>query len=179
MSNLNQLKSEIENASHTYIKKASDSVYQALSTQKSERISGIRVLAKKWAEYFPDSDESPALPSIAKGLLSRMSMGYDSEELFINSLALLLVGKSTEDWNDTIALEFENKIQELVHKIEKSALQASYEGLELNESVEIREGLTKLVEDRLSGLLNQLIHLVGDKDSEEIINKIIREIKNG
>ncbi len=170
------LKKELESVSHTYVKKASDSIFNAVSRSQSARRSGVQNIAKQWANYFPNSIISSKLPGIARSLLSRMKMVYDSEVLFINSIALLLVGKSTEDWDDSTAIEFENKIQELTHKVENASLNMT---IDSNETYEIREGLSNLVTERIEDLYSQLEKLVGPKRSKEVIKKILKGKING
>ena len=96
--------------------------------------------------------------------------------MFVNSIALLLVGRSTEDWDDSTAIEFENKIQELTHKVENASL---YVTIDSNETLEIREGLSSLVAERIEGLYAQLEKLVGTKRSKEVIHKIVKGKING
>ena len=168
------LKDEIESVSHTYVRKACDSIYQALSRDQADRMPSIQKTAKQWASYFPESITSTRLPSIARGLLSRMKMAYEDEVIFVNSLALLLVGRSTEDWDDSTAIEFENKIQELTHRIETAVLSNSADVLDLSESQEIREGLAQFVTERIGHFYGQLADLVGSDKSIMILQKIMK-----
>ncbi len=165
---LNNLKRELESVSDTYARKAVASVQQALSRVHSSYSPGVQKLAQQWASYFPDAMAPTGLPGIAKGLLSRMRMSYDNDELFVNSLALLLVGRPINDWDASTAIEFDTKIQELVHRIETTVLREGTADLE--DAKEIREGLARLVAERIVDLSNQLERLVGPERSCEVLN---------
>ena len=170
---LSPLKSELEQVADTYLRKAAIAIHQALARTQSDWTSGVQRTAQQWASYFPEAITATGLPGIARSLLSRMRMGYDNEALFINSLALLVVGRSTEDWDDSTAIEFESKIQELTHRIEITALRAtSIEAL--TDVQEIREGLSHLIAERIKELYDQLVQLRGGDDSAKIMSGILK-----
>lgn len=176
---LGPLKAELESISHTYIRKVCDCVYQAVSQSQSNHVSGIQELAQQWASYFPDEIAAAGLPSIARGLLSRMRMAYDDESLFVDSLALLVVGKPVEDWDDSTAIEFESRLQELTHKIETVALRMTAGTDGLGESQEIREGFSRLVTSRIKSLHAQLVQLVGRGQSRTILEELMEGEHSG
>lgn len=172
------LKNELEQVADTYVRKAAIAIRQALVGAQSDWTNGVQQTAQQWASYFPEAVTAPGLPGIARSLLSRMRMSYDNETLFVNSLALLVVGRSTEDWDDSTAIEFESKIQELTHRIETTALRATTVGT-LTDVREIREGLSHLITERIKELYDQLVQLRGDDDSAHIVSAIIKGNHHG
>ena len=175
---ISPLKDELEQVADTYARKAAIAIHQALARTQSNLKSGVQRTAQQWASYFPEAVTATGLPGIARSLLSRMRMSYDNEALFVNSLALLVVGRSTEDWDDSTAIEFEGKIQELTHRIETTALRATTVGA-LSDVQEIREGLSHLIAERIKELYDQLVQLRGDDDSTEIVSGILKGNNNG
>jgi len=175
---LKEVKDELESVSDTYVRKAASSVQQALARAHNDSSQGIQKLAMQWASYFPDAVAATGLPGIARGLLSRMKMSYDDDELFVNSLALLLVGRPIDDWDASIAIEFDGKIQELVHRIETTALRQSA-AVDLEDAEEIRDGLSHLVAERIEDLYGQLIRLVGSDRSRDVVTTIVKGGGNG
>ena len=145
---LMKLKMELERVSDTYMQKAAIAVQLALARNQAYRTKNTEMVAKQWANYFPEAITATGLPSIAKSLLSRMRMNYDTEELFLNSLALLVIGRPIKDWDDSTSIEFEGKIQELTHKIETSALRVASVG-GVDDAQEICEGLSHLIGERI------------------------------
>jgi len=172
------LKTELEQVSDTYVRKAASAIHQALARTQIDRTRGVQRVAHQWASYFPDAVTATGLPGIARSLLSRMRMSYDDEELFVNSLALLIVGRSTDKWDDSTAIEFESKIQELIHRIETTALRAS-NLVDVADAQEMREGLSHLVAERIEDLYAQLVLLLDEDKSAEILSKIIKGKSNG
>ena len=172
------LKTELEQVSDTYVRKAASAIHQALARTQSDHTRGVQRVAQQWASYFPDAVTATGLPGIARSLLSRMRMNYDDEGLFINSLALLIVGRSTEDWDDSTAIEFEGKIQELTHKIETTALRAS-NLVDIADAQEMREGLSHLVAERIEDLYAQLVLLLDKDKSADILSRIMKGKGNG
>jgi len=175
---LGRLKSELESVSDTYVRKAASSVHQALARAHNDSSQGIQKLAKQWAGYFPEALAATGLPGIARGLLSRMKMSYDDDELFVNSLALLLVGRPIDDWDASTAIEFDGKIQELVHRIETTALRQSTVA-DFEDAEEVRDGLSHLVAERIDDLYGQLTRLVGADKSRDIVASIMKGGGNG
>lgn len=172
------LKIEIENVSHTYVSQACTSIHQALSRIQGGRTGGVQKLAQQWASYFPETITSRVLPGIARSLLTRMKTSYDDETLFVNSLALLLVGRPIEDWDDSSAVEFENRIHELTQKIETTTLQSS-SSFDLDSTQEVRDGLSYLVAERIKDMYTYLVDLVGEEKSASLVKNITKGNGNG
>ena len=97
-----------------------------------------------------------------------MKMSYDDDEVFVNSLSLLLVGRPIDDWDASTAIDFDGKIQELVHRIETTALRHSAT-VDLDDAEEIRDGLSHLVAERIEDLYGQLVRLVGPDRSGDVL----------
>lgn len=175
---LGQLRDDLGSISDTYARKASTSIQQALARAHNDSSQGVQKLAQQWASYFPEAVAATGLPGIARGLLLRMKMSYDDDELFLNSLALLVVGRPIDDWDASTAIEFDGKIQELVHRIETTALRQS-STVDLNDAEEIRDGLSHLVTERIEDLYEQLIRLVGPDRSRDLVSTIVKGTGNG
>ncbi len=175
---LDPLRAELDNVSDSYVRKASTSIHQALARAQADVKAGVQQVAKQWASYFPEAVTATGLPGIAKGLLSRMKMSYDDDALFVNSLSLLVVGRSIEDWDDSTAIEFDSKIQELTHRIETTALRSSAV-VDLEDARDVREGLSHLVSERIEDLYGQLVQLVGKEASMKFVQGLLKGRNNG
>jgi len=91
---------------------------------------------------------------------------------------LLVVGRPIDDWDASTAIEFDGKIQELVHRIETTALRQS-STVNLDDAQEIRDGLSHLVAERIEDLYEQLIRLVGPDRSKDMVSTIVKGTGNG
>jgi hypothetical protein len=158
---------ELENVAQTYTEQAIRIVESSLSVgydQKSS--SNVREMAKQWASYFPEQFVENLSDGVAKGLLSRMSLDYETDSLLIDSMASLLVKKSVRRWDDSMAAAFDREFTSYVAKIENSARSypAPPQGL--------RDGLSRLVFGRVQQLFAQLSNLVGEEKAAEMIQQL-------
>ena len=126
----------------------------------------VRHLSQQWASYFPDKFVEKLSDGVAKGLLSRMSLDYESDSLLIDSLASLLVKKSVRRWDDSMAAAFDREFTAYVTKIENAA--RSYPA----PTEELQKGLSKLVFGRMQELYNQLSGLVGSDNASEMLEHL-------
>jgi hypothetical protein len=158
---------ELENVAQTYTDQAIRIVESSLSVGCDQRReSNVREMAKQWASYFPDQFVENLSDGVAKGLLSRMSLDYETDSLLIDSIASLLVKKSVRRWDDSMAAAFDREFTSYVAKIENAARSypAPTEGL--------RQGLSLLVFGRVQQLFAQLSDLVGEEKAAEMLQKL-------
>lgn len=158
---------ELENVAQTYTEQAIRIVESSLSVGSDQKDTfSVREMAKQWASYFPDQFVENLSDGVAKGLLSRMSLEYESDSLLIDSLASLLVKKSVRRWDDSMAAAFDREFTSYVAKIENSARSypAPTQGL--------RDGLSRLVLGRVQQLFMQLSDLVGEERASEMLHKL-------
>jgi len=158
---------ELENVAQTYTDQAIRIVESILSVGYDQRSKpNVREMAKQWASYFPDQFVENLSDGVAKGLLSRMSLDYESDSLLIDSLASLLVKKSVRRWDDSMAAAFDREFTSYVAKIENLARSypAPTQGL--------KDGLSRLVLGRVQQLIAQLSELVGEEKAAVMVQKL-------
>jgi len=148
---------------------------QALGLGHEDSSGSPREIAGRWARCFPSAFVSSLTDGIAKGLLSRMRMVYKSEYMLLESLSSLLVGKSMSRWNDVTIHEFDQKVQDVVRRIEEAALTAD---VDLADDGTAAHGLAQLVSGRTSELFDHMVKLVGEEEAEHLFLSII-EHKTG
>ena len=105
---------------------------------------------------------------VAKGLLSRMRMPYETDALFLDSLASLLSGKTTSRWDDSTIANFDREVQNVVRRIEEAALSADANMKDNGEAV---QGLANLVSGRIGELIGRLKDLVGEEQAHALISE--------
>jgi hypothetical protein len=158
---------ELENVASSYTEQASGIVRASLTVgSKPDDEKTVREIAKEWSSYFPGQFIEKLSDGVAKGMLSRMSLDYETDSLLIDSLASLLVKKSVRRWDDSMAAAFDREFTAYVSKIENAArtFPAS--------SNELQEGLSRLVFGRMQELYNQLSELVGEDSAKQMLNQI-------
>lgn len=165
---------ELENVAQTYTEQAIRIVESSLSVGSDRNDAcSVREMARQWASYFPDQFVENLSDGVAKGLLSRMALDYESDSLLIDSLASLLVKKSVRRWDDSMAAAFDREFTSYVSKIENAARSypAPTEGL--------RNGLSRLVYGRVQQLFTQLSDLVGEEKAAEMLRQLSTKAEEG
>jgi len=158
-----------------YRDSATTALNQTLGLGHEDASNGVREVAGQWARCFPDAFVSNLTDGVAKGLLSRMRMAYKSDHMLLESLSSLLVGKSMNRWNDVTVSEFEQKVHDVVRRIEEAALTAD---VDLADDGTAAHGLAQLVSGRTGELFDHMVKLVGEEEAERMFHSII-EHKTG
>ena len=170
-------KEEFEEVAHTYVDQASSSIRNIIADSDNKSRKNIRRLVRKWANQFPQNTTTDSMPAIARGLLTRMRMEYENDDLLIDSLSLLVVGKPISRWDDSTSVDFNNKFHDLVHRIEEIAISADYSN---EHDDEILAGLSSIICERITELHGRLRLLVGDEKAAKILeSKVLKYVNKG
>ena len=149
-----------------YHEHAAASVRRTLAFGHDETDRDVREVACQWADCFAESFIEQVTDGIAKGLLSRMRTPYDSDAMLIESLSSLLVGKPLSRWDDSTIAVFDRELQNVVRRVEETALAGDATLLEQGTAA---HGLAELVRGRMTTLFERLITLVGSEAAKETL----------
>ena len=170
-------KQELDDVVGIFRKHAATSLRRAISIGMRDREDNIRECARSWAACFPREFVMQLTDGVAKGLLSRMQMRYDTDALFLDSLASLLSGQTTSRWDDSTIANFDREVQNVVRRIEEAALSADANMKDNGEAV---QGLANLVSGRIGELIGRLKDLVGEEQAHALIaEQLTGETENG
>ena len=97
-------------------------------------------------------------------------MPYDDDELLIESLSHLLVGKSVSKWDDSTVIDFDRNVREAVRLIEEAALSAD---LDLSDDDAARDGLSRLLRERMTDLYERTTALLGPEGADRMLASIV------
>ncbi|KKL71120.1 hypothetical protein LCGC14_2098070, partial [marine sediment metagenome] len=167
---IGECKKELESVAGTYVERAVASVRRAIVHATVGANESLREIAGRWAACFPDRFVQQNAVSVAKSLLSRMSMPYDDDELLIESLSHLLVGKSVSKWDDSTVIDFDRNVREAVRLIEEAALSAD---LDLSDDDAARDGLSRLLRERMTDLYERTTALLGPEGADRMLASIV------
>jgi hypothetical protein len=168
-SQLSRCMQELAGVTQIYAEQAAHSVRQSVALGQLTSDTTIRDVAHRWASCFSDSFVENLTDGVAKGLLSRMRLTYDTDELLLESLASLLVGKSLSRWDDATAAVFDREIHNVIHRIEDAGLSAEA-GVVTGDAA--AHGLTELVRGRIVELVDRLASLVGVEHAQEVLDSV-------
>lgn len=119
--NISNWKKELEDIVLQYYAAASRSI---LSTLRVGDESSIRAAGRSWVEILPKNLNQILKDDLARAVIERFSFPYDNDEVLIDSLSSLLIGKRTDRWDDSTITLFDREFKSLVHRIEDEALNA-------------------------------------------------------
>ncbi|MDA3941592.1 MAG: hypothetical protein PF693_20175 [Spirochaetia bacterium] len=172
MRTISRCKGELEDVSKYYLGQAIDSFFSAIqSTNKIEKRQKLRDTAREWASYFPQLIRKEIKDQVARALLVRIEMNYDSDEKLFNSISNLLLGMNIDQWDDSTIPEFYRKIHTVVNLVEETALDYA-EGIE---DEEITSRISLLAKNRISNLYSKLVNIVGNDLASGIVSDIVND----
>jgi len=166
---ISECRDELMSVVDTYRVRASTSVRAAIATVGATEANSLGELTREWAACFPKEVVEDLSDGMAKGLLSRMTMRYDSDKLLLDSLSSLLLGKSLARWDDSTVGSFDREIQNVVRRVEETALSINYD---MEEQSAATKGLADLVNARLGDLYHKLVNLVGPEEASATFRNI-------
>lgn len=169
---INTCKIEMESLSDSYKIQAISLLRKALDFYDSNGSKSAREIVKQWAECFSEEFMLHLGNGIAKSLLSRMRMPYNSDDELLESLSSLLVGKAMRKWDDSTPTSFEREMKLMVRQIED---RASLLEQELSDNDSARAGIASVIEGRISQLYSRLAHILGPKQAKKEVNSIVRK----
>jgi hypothetical protein len=165
---------ELTEVAGVYAEHAASCVRRAVGlTQDGATVRGI---ASRWARCFSAAFTEDLIDGVCKGLLARMQMEYTSDDLLLDSLASLLVGKPLSRWDDSTLPAFDRELTSTIHRIEDSALDA---GNTLQLGNEARQGLVALVRGRMTELAGRLADLLRAEKTNEMFDSLRPESQRG
>lgn len=160
---------ELEGVASIYAEHAAAIVRHSIAIGGASEGDSVRTTAQRWASCFSDRFVESLTDGIAKGLLARMQIHYDSEGLLLDSLSSLLVGRSLSRWDDSTVAIFDREVQNIVRRIEDIAL--SSDGI--LENVDTSEnGVSQLVRGRMTELFERLAKLVGVEAATAVLESV-------
>ena len=122
LSRLQACMDELAGVASIYAGHAAATVRQNIALGGDPQHETVRAAAQSWASCFSGRFVESLADGIAEGLLARMQMPYDSDELLLDSLSSVLIGKSLSRWDDSTVAIFDREFHNMVPRIEDIAL---------------------------------------------------------
>lgn len=152
---------ELTNVVSAYQRQVEQVICEAFSLSKGNS-SGPLETAAAWVSCFPEEFKSSVPDLVARRIFSLVQDYEDSDERFVDELALIFIGKGVIHWDTSTFNRFSEKLNELIAKMKRMIFQ--------NPSV---NGINKGVQDLLKAEAKKLCSKMIDSGlSEEDIKKI-------
>lgn len=167
---LTSLRTELEGVIVATKSAAANIVRRTLDARLDNDSATVRDACRRWAKCFSIPDLQRAGGAQAVAFITRLEQRYESDDLFIDSLASQLVGQPTARWTDTTIVQFDRSLSEIVRTVEDEAVRLATTGLA---SEIVKANLARLIEARIGGLYANLCALKGAQDARESISGLV------
>lgn len=163
---------EMRGVSKVYFGHALSSMYHALKLGYNNGNRNLRNIAGDWANCFADDFVAEYSDGILKGFFSRVKTPYETDELLLNSISSLLIGKPIDRWDDMSITQFDRELKDVVRRIEEDAL-TSQDNVTAGDKS--KAGIKHLIQGRMAGLFDRLISIVSEEEARSIVNLLINK----
>ena len=151
---LQKCKNEIEHGVlSNYFARAIESTRQAMVYAGKAKNESVRTLAKSWANSITGGVARTIESKNAIAAISASKREYESDELFINGLAVSVYGKPVSHWADEDVHGYAEEIRKAVRDLEDGVLSYVSEGKHQKENSEI---VTRFLQSRAGHLIELL-----------------------
>jgi len=164
---LQKCKNEIEHGVlSNYFARAIESTRQAMVYAGKTKDESIRTLAKSWANSITGGVARTIESKNAIAAISAAKREYDSDELFINGLAVSVYGKPVSHWADEDVYGYADEIRKAVRDLEDGVLSHVADGKHHKDNSEI---VTKFLRSRAEHLIELLEEHAGTEAVDELV----------
>ena len=121
---LSECKDEVEGVTNWHYQAAERAIRSAFPALNGEA-APLRQVVGAWAALFPGSVAQEVKDGIARALLTRARMRYETDHAVADALAALLVGKRIDRWEDSSIVVFERELGAVIRRVEDAVLSVS------------------------------------------------------
>ena len=140
---------ELTNVVSAYQKQVEQVICEAFSLSKGSPLGPLET-ATSWCSCFPDEFKASVPDLVARRIFFLVRDYKDSDERFVDELALIFVGKGVIHWDTSTFNRFSEKLNELIAKMQRMIFQnPSDKGL--------NKGIQKLLKAEAERLKSKMI----------------------
>ena len=131
----------------------------------------LRQVVGAWAAFFPGSVAQEVKDGIARALITRARMRYDTDRALADALAALLVGKRIDRWEDSSIVVFERELGAAIHRVEDAVLSLSTAADGVSS-----QAVVDIATSRLYSSLRAIASVVGADGARSIVAETLEDI---
>jgi hypothetical protein len=164
---LSLAKTELENSFETYLVQVTQAL-NAIFDAHCEATLPLSAKRKNWLALFNLEFVDGITDGLAKRFLSTLGNQALTDDLLLEQLAGLLVGRALKKWEDSHVIAFESQLHNVVSRIE-AAYVTWTQGKELGSEDE----RAKMLFQRISSMAQRLEEIVGKESSRAALAKLL------
>ena len=170
---LQKCKNEIEHGVlSNYFARAIESTRQAMIYAGKTKDESIRAIAKSWANSITGGVARTIESKNAIAAISAAKRQYESDELFINGLAVSVYGKPVSHWADEDVYGYADEIRKAVRDLEDGVLSYVADGKHHKDNSEV---VTTFLQSRAG----RLIQLLKQHGGQSAVDDLLDSSKKG
>jgi hypothetical protein len=177
---LRALRTEIEEVPRRARREAADVLRKTLEVGLDRRESSLADTCQKWTKCFSVQDLRSAGSAAAIAFINRLEQRYDSDDLFLDSIASQLVGQPVTRWDDGTLSKFERALSDAVRAVEEEAVRLAVSGAA---NPVVVNNLSRLIEARIRALYDSLGKISGEGRARDAVLRLatisMEEAKDG
>ena len=133
--------------------------------------AALRKIVGAWAEFFPGSVAQEIKDGIARALITRARMSYQTDRAMADALAALLVGKRIDRWEDSSIVVFERELGAVIRRIEDAVLGHSpgADGIR-------KQSVVDIATSRLQASLRAITDVAGTDQARIIVARTLEHL---
>ena len=167
---LSECKAEMEGAANWHYQAADRAIRSAFPALNGEAAT-LRQVVGAWAAFFPGSVEQEVKDGVARALLTRARMPYETDHAMADALAALLVGKRIDRWEDSSIVVFERELGAVMRRVEDAVLSAATAA----DCARSRSAVN-IATSRLHESLRAIARHVGPDQAEAIVTRTLAHV---
>ena len=133
--------------------------------------STLRQVVGAWAEFFPGSVAHAVKDGIARALITRARMDYQTDRAIADALAALLVGKRIDRWEDSSIVVFERELGAVIRRVEDTVL-----SLATAADGARNQSIIDIATSRLDASLRAITNVAGPEQARTIVAQTLEQL---
>ena len=131
----------------------------------------LRQVVGAWAEFFPGSVAKEVKDGIARALITRVRMDYETDRAMVDALAALLVGKRVHRWEDSSIVVFERELGAVIRRVEDTVL-----SLATATDGARNQSIVDIATSRLQASLRAITNVAGPEQARTIVARTLEQL---
>lgn len=131
----------------------------------------LRQVVGSWAGFFPAGVAKELKDGIARALITRARMNYETDRAMADALAALLVGKRIDRWEDSSIVVFERELDAVIRRVEDTVL-----SLAMATDGGPNQSIVDIATSRLHDSLCAIAKVAGADQARTIVARTLEEL---
>ncbi len=167
---LHDCKAEVENIVQWNYDAAERAIRSAFPAVNG-KAGTLRQVVRAWAKFFPESVADEVKHGIARALITRAQMNYETDRAMADALAALLPCGRIDRWEDSSIVVFERELGAMIRRVEDTVLSLATDSARAG-----NQSIVGIAKSRLNASLRAITQVAGADQARTIVARTLKEI---